>query len=201
VPAGLDGERRFCVAEVNSARRGDKEFFGALHRQMEDGGTAGLLYDLLTMPLGDWAPRDGVPDTKGLVEQKLRSMGAMDAWWYSRLQEGWIPNTRPGENWEDGEVTILKEYLRRDYAASCKEAGWGRVGSETEFGMKMTKMVPGIRARQTKATQDEYGVRADRHGRATAYVVPRLAECREAFSRGLGGKLQWQDPIEQEAEA
>nr|WVL52638.1 DUF5906 domain-containing protein [Xanthomonas nasturtii] len=38
VPAGLDGERRFAVFEVNDSRKDDHAFFDALNRQLNDGG-------------------------------------------------------------------------------------------------------------------------------------------------------------------
>ena len=51
VPASHD-ERRYLVLDVGDAQRRNREYFGAIRRQMEEeGGYAALLHMLLTMDL------------------------------------------------------------------------------------------------------------------------------------------------------
>lgn len=57
IPAGRY-ERRYAALAVNDARRGDKSYFRALHRQIIEGGAEAMFHDLREMELGDWHPRD-----------------------------------------------------------------------------------------------------------------------------------------------
>ena len=57
IPAGRY-ERRYAALAVPPTKRGDKEHFRALHRQIAEGGAEAMLYDLQRMDLGDWHPRD-----------------------------------------------------------------------------------------------------------------------------------------------
>lgn len=91
VPASHD-ERRFACFNVSDARIGDKRYFLQLYAEIENGGLTAMLHDLQTLPLGDWHPREVVA-TEALREQKARSMGALDAWWESLLQDGVLPFT------------------------------------------------------------------------------------------------------------
>jgi pimeloyl-ACP methyl ester carboxylesterase len=52
IPAGRF-ERRYAALAVSTARRGDREYFRALHNQINNGGAEALFYDLLGMDLGD----------------------------------------------------------------------------------------------------------------------------------------------------
>jgi len=51
IPAGRF-ERRYAAVAVSSARRGDREYFGALHRQIAEGGAEAMTWALQRMDLG-----------------------------------------------------------------------------------------------------------------------------------------------------
>jgi len=191
VPAGLDGERRFCVSEVNNRAKGDKARFKAINRQLyEEGGIEAMLYDLLKRDIADWHPRDDVPDTKALVDQKLRSMDAVEQWWFERLIEGSIVNMR--SEWSDGETSILSHHLHEDYVAATQQRGVRSMrSSQVELGMHIKKLCPGIERTKLKALETDVGMRTDGQGRAPAYIVPSLADCRRAFEVKLGGRVDW----------
>ena len=70
VPAGLD-ERRFAVIDVSDARIQDLSYFAALRAELDGGGLAAMLHDMLGLPLEGWHPRQGVPKTRALVENQL----------------------------------------------------------------------------------------------------------------------------------
>jgi hypothetical protein len=60
VPASHD-ERRYAVNDIderysqgNAPEEVRKEYFGALHQELHEGGAEAMLYDLLQMDLGDW---------------------------------------------------------------------------------------------------------------------------------------------------
>lgn len=99
VPATAD-ERRFAVFNVSERHRVDRDYFEALYHEMNHGGLPAMLHDLLNLDLGGWHPRDDIPDTKGLRDQKERSMGSEDQWIVDLLTTGVLPGSRPTRrNW------------------------------------------------------------------------------------------------------
>jgi hypothetical protein len=188
VPAGLDGERRFGVFEVNNSRRGDKAFFSALNRQMyREGGLSAMLHDLLTRDLGNWSPRDSVPATQALMKQKIMSMDDVERWWYGCLVDGMLPDAG---DWAEGGVVVVKETLRNDYLLFAKEQRTYRPADAVSFGMRLLKLVA-AKNTQVKPPDDAYGLKVDKHGRASAYNLPSLTECRSSFEAKMGAKLEW----------
>jgi len=58
IPAGRY-ERRYAALLVSDRRREDREYFRALHRQInQEGGAAAMMWDLQRMDFGDWHPRE-----------------------------------------------------------------------------------------------------------------------------------------------
>jgi hypothetical protein len=92
VPASID-ERRFAVFEVSEEKKGNRDYFEPLYRTMEN-GIAAMMYDLLTLDLKGWHPRQDVPQTDALLKQKTRSLPPEDQWWAGLLVEGALPGAR-----------------------------------------------------------------------------------------------------------
>ena len=90
VPAG-DDERRFAVFDVSSARQGDQAYWNALVAELDGGGLAAMLFDMLAMDLRGWHPRRSVPQTDALVRQKIASLTGLDAYLYDLLCVGDFP--------------------------------------------------------------------------------------------------------------
>lgn len=190
VPAGLDGERRFAVFDVLDNRRGDKDFFNALNRQMYmEGGLKAMLHELGTRDLKDWAPRDGVPATHALVSQKIESMDDVEKWWYGRLVDG-ILTSAVGQ-WEDGSVTVIKSLLRAEYAEYARDQRMYKPADDISFGMRLAKLVK-LGNTQVKPTDSDFGVKVDRNGRASAYKLPSLKVCRESMEQRLDMAMPWE---------
>jgi hypothetical protein len=78
VPASAD-ERRFAVFDIGDERPRPHEYFDALHQELSSGGLEAMLYDLLHTDLGSWHPRQDIPETEALLEQKAESLHGMDA--------------------------------------------------------------------------------------------------------------------------
>lgn len=93
VPAGAD-ERRFAVFEAARLRIGDRAYFNALAKQMENGGRAAMLHELLNRPIENWHPRQDVPDTEALREQKILGLKPEDQLILSILESGVLPGRR-----------------------------------------------------------------------------------------------------------
>ncbi|PSD30142.1 hypothetical protein C7E12_09115, partial [Stenotrophomonas maltophilia] len=175
VPAGMDGERRFAVFNVNERRRGDKEFFDALNRQLNGGGLAGLLHEMLSRDLGDWHPRDSVPQTEALAEQKLMSQSPEESWWDGLLDAGRLPNFLGDLPWDAEAVEVDKDELHADYVAHAKMLG---VRPKTKAGLGMViKKKAGFGDRQV-VTHD--------CRKTWRWVLPKLADARAIWARRVG---------------
>ncbi|MCP4150800.1 MAG: hypothetical protein GY757_23845, partial [bacterium] len=54
--------RRFFCLDVSDRRKGDKPYFAAIHEELNNGGVAALLYELLEeTSLDGWHPRGNMP--------------------------------------------------------------------------------------------------------------------------------------------
>lgn len=185
VPAGMDGERRFAVFNVNEQRRGDREFFRALNRQLEQGGYEGLLHNMLARDIGDWHPRDDVPQTEALAEQIGRSQSPEESWWDSLLDTGVMPNFSPmGESlpdifesrfWHERAIELDKDDLHANYVAHAKMLG-ARVTDKKGLAMKLLKKA-GIGRRQVSLGDGR---------RVWRWVVPQLDEARAIWAKSAG---------------
>jgi hypothetical protein len=59
--------------------RGNREYFRDLDHQMEKGGLAAMIYDLLKRDISTFDPH-AVPTTKALVEQQVYSLDSLHKW-------------------------------------------------------------------------------------------------------------------------
>lgn len=175
VPAGMDGERRFAVFNVNERRRGDREFFLALNRQLDDGGLAGLLHDMLERDIRDWHPRYSVPQTEALTEQILMSQGPEESWWDGLLEGGRLPGLLSELPWHERAVEVDSDGLHEDYVAYAKNLGH-RPKNKKGFAMKI-KTKAGIGSRQV----------VDGGHKVWRWVLPRLEEARAVWQKSVGG--------------
>ncbi len=175
VPAGMDGERRFAVFNVNERRRGDREFFLALNRQLDEGGLAGLLQDMLTRDIREWHPRDSVPQTEALAEQIEMSQGAEESWWDGLLETGRLPHFMGDLPWHEQAVEVDTDELHADYVAHAKMLGV-RPRDKKGLGMKI-KRKAGIGQRQ---------VSLDGGRRVWRWVLPRLDDARATWAKAVG---------------
>jgi hypothetical protein len=82
IPAGI-GDRRWFVLNVEDTYAGmvHKPYWDALYRQMEAGGDAAMLHDLLAMDLSQFDVR-AVPMTMAKAQQQAHSFRGTLAWLY-----------------------------------------------------------------------------------------------------------------------
>jgi hypothetical protein len=95
VPAG-EFERRYVVFEVNDLKLQNKPWFKAINDQLDQGGYAAMLHDLLHRDLTDWHPRD-LPACNDLTSQQAMSLSPLDAWWVELLEVGTLTGCDPDE--------------------------------------------------------------------------------------------------------
>ena len=94
VPAAMDA-RRFFVLEVAEAAKNNHEYFAAIWKQMDTGGYAAMLHDLLAYDLSAFNVR-AVPTTDGLQRQRKLSLQTTEAWWLDCLERAYVFRSKLG---------------------------------------------------------------------------------------------------------
>lgn len=79
-------ERRYLLLEPKPDKAQNKAYFDRLHRWIDDDGAMKLLQYLLSFDLQDFDPRRA-PVTRGLIEEKLSSLGSIDSYLYEMLDQ------------------------------------------------------------------------------------------------------------------
>lgn len=184
IPAGKD-ERRFCVLDVAPHCAQNAEYFGEMAREMADGGREALLHDLLHFDLTSVNLRQ-IPLTEGLLEQKLRSLDPVESWWFERLRDG--TPTGKLEYWRSD---MLIDEMFDDYIATADKIGVKRKSEKTAFGIKMRKLVPGLRRDRLN-----HVLGPAESKRLWHYLLPPLDACREHFETEMKQAIAWDaDPM------
>lgn len=197
IPMGLSDERRFFVSKVNTKRQGDKTFFKRLHDQLDTGGYAAMLYDLLHRDISSWRPRDDIPTTDAAIEQKVRSLNPIAQWWFNIVSEGEFPFMHAG-NWHDiFPIRAFKNDVRVSFEDFCRKNNIkpGAMGRSNDMLLaKEIKALAGDTFRgdvKLLVPDDRPDVVPHSDGRQWAFEFPCLAACREEMEKHLGGKLRW----------
>lgn len=180
VPAGKD-ERRFCVLDINPRVAQDAGYFREMDAELAAGGREALLHDLLTFDLDSVDLRQ-FPRTRALLEQKIQSLDSIDSWWLSRLIDG--TTTRDGHEWLR---EIPKNTLLDDYIATSERVGIKRKSAETEFGIKLAKLVPGLSTRRLHIETSPTIVERKR-----CFCLPSLEDCRAAYEETMRQPMAWE---------
>lgn len=183
VPAGTD-ERRYCVLKVSNCYAQNHKYFADLEHETINGGLEAMLYDLQQYDISAFNVR-GVPNTAGLIEQKIQSLEPMMAWWHQKLQEGEL---LPGYEW--GCVPFPQLY--EDYITCIQKlSGQIRRLGETAFAIQIRKALPKTWPKVSKCVPKNapYG----NSNRVKHNEFPELRVCREQFEKLLGDTLEWAD--------
>jgi hypothetical protein len=185
VPAGMM-ERRFAVFDVGDAQIQNSDYFGAIEKEMSEGGREALLWWLLHFDLTQVNLRR-VPKTAALLEQQIESSSPLEGWWFDTLRRGYLPMGH-GEKNTCPVMALFARYVRHSSVQGAR-----RRSIEVAVGMFMAKYVKGMIRR--RLTVD----RVDRQGHKLAdsqdwcYVLPSLKECRQQFSAMVQQDVQWED--------
>ena len=169
VPATWD-ERRYAVFEVNPVHIQQREYFERLFAEIDGGGAAAMLYDLLRLDLQGWHPRYDIPQTKALIEQKVQSLDGLEQWWLAKLSTAETPTAQQrNPRW------VLSKRLYEDAIHHNPRA---KYVTETEVGNFLREM--GCEHKST--------------GLAWGWVFPPIEEARRAWEIKMGGKHEWLRP-------
>lgn len=176
IPASED-ERRFYINEVDSKLAKNqvsdavrKEYFTKLWGEMESGGRAAMLYDLLNMDLKDWHPRDDIPETDELRRQKDLSMTRADKCVLAFLEEGIFPGVYRGP--------------KLGYVVS--------VGTLIQFMDRIDPQNSKITTKARATIFKELGAVSERQNGERIWIFPPLGELRKNWNQ-VRGRYDWED--------
>lgn len=203
VPAAMDA-RRFMVHEVSDARRNDHAYFDAIWEQMERGGYAAMLYDLLSYDLSGFNVR-AVPTTEGLQRQRKLSLPTTESWWLDCLERGYVFRTRLGleddfATWHD---KVTTELLFTSYVEFAKTRSERRLLARETLGRFMVSMGcrlvqwrNGIVGEHLTDEKNIYGgtsrkAKTVHQDRARGYLVGGIGSARDAFVSATGLAIVW----------
>lgn len=178
VPAG-EHERRFCVIDVSSHRRGDIPYFGAIRAQMAAGGLAAMLHELQTRDISAFDVYD-FPHTAAEVDQQLATMDGKNGWLRDALLHGWVA----GAEWSEHGALVSKSAAYDDYVRHSQAQREYRPEKREAFWKYLRKVMGEVGAVITTSQT---------HGGERSAGLPPLSQAREAFERMLGRKLSWSD--------
>lgn len=179
VPATGD-ERRFFVLDVGSYAEQNNEYFAEMYEELDAGGREKLLHELLSFDLSKfniWR----IPQTKALLDQKLRSLDPIDDFVFNRL---WAGSWLHGDDAWRG--TVVRDDLYAEYLKDASRMGIGRKRSSADFGKRLKKLIPGIGDIRPSVEREPGVVK-----RTWCYSMPSLDECRTAFDKCVGQPIDW----------
>lgn len=192
VPAG-EHERRFVLLEVSDCHIQEKPYFDALYAQLEDGGYAAMLHDLLHRDVSGWHPRQ-LPKNAALLDQQRLSLTPLDQWWVELLENGVLEGADPQHpshavsNAYDREITEYDNY------------GGKRTRTVKQLGLydQARNMVPRLRQHFSDNAiahfMTEQGCASNKWVlRHRGWWFPELFEARAAWEARCGG-WSWRDP-------
>ena len=204
VPASHD-ERRYFMLDVLDTHLGDRPYFNALYRQMEEGGLAAMIHDMLhDRNISSFDPRD-VPKTEALADQHRRSLDSLDRWWLTVLERGFIWRSRFGvDEFGSWFEFCATELLERSYLQWCTDTRMQRPDSRVALGGRMKEMYSPARPRGDQIigeletwpaglSKDQLIIRAN--GRPPGYTLDSIEEARARFADIRGVTGDWTTPI------
>ncbi len=177
VPASHD-ERRYAVNRVSERWKQDKSYFGPLFAEVNDGGAAAMLYDLLRLDLDGWHPRENVPQTPALVEQKMLGLTGLEQWYVEMLSIGELPRPKLGQLPGAGRKNPRRVAAKVLFESAKAFSPRNKFINETELGRFLK----------------DQGCVHHSDGKGWGWVFPPLDEARNAWRDRAGGTWEWLAP-------
>jgi hypothetical protein len=177
-PVAIDpDDRRYMALEVSEAQKQNECYFTALHAELDHGGRAAMLHDLLAHTVNITALRHPLSTTwKG--EIITRSLPPIQHWWFETLQRGYIRlATLEMNNITDWPTIVPKTDLHKDYLQFLDmhhKASREKRSTETELGVFLRK-------HKVKDTRLTYNGNFER-----VWILPSLEECRVLWVAACG---------------
>ncbi len=166
-------DRRDFVLKVADGHKGDTGYWDKLEAEMQNGGIAAMVHDLLAMDISNFNVRHK-PETQQLIEQKLHSLSPIARWWFDTLDNGDI--TGEGE-WSD---FIMTSAIIQGVSELAGKRLFKKPGA-IDVLREMAQLCP-------SATKHQQG---SRFGRNRGLKVPSLEQARLEFQQYIGGMIEW----------
>jgi hypothetical protein len=167
-------DRRDFVLKVSEDKKDDHAYWSSLNNEIEHGGTAAMMHDLVAMDLSGFNVR-AKPSTAALVEQKILSLGPVERWWFSALNQKYVEGT---DDWPDFISTT-------GLIAAVMEFSGGKVyrkPSPIEVIKTMKQLCPSVTNKQQQESL----------GRHRGLALPGIEQARREFERYIGGAVIWE---------
>ncbi len=176
VPADLN-DRRWMMIDVASSRRQDRAYFAGLAQQMESGGYAAMLFDLLRWDLSQGPdPRETLPN-RALFDQFLPTAEPALRYLFHLLERGVLPGSSDSEAARTSIAELVEDMRQR-------EGAWGAVDSA--MAKRVHQILKPVREGQTGHFTDRGG----RSRRTTVYRFPPLVEARRRYRHYVGMDIE-----------
>jgi hypothetical protein len=193
VPAGI-GDRRWLILNVDNSYAGTNHavYFDALAAEINNGGTAAMLHDLLAMDLTEFNVRR-VPGTAAKAQQQALSLPSIEAWLYQVLQDGAIEQRAQNgllgvkQEWQSNGLIVGKDIAYTAYEGFSRN----RYPAHKSQWSKKLQTILGPYLVTIRIT--------DGTGRMRAFQFGQLANCRERFSAYIGADFEWEPDYSSQA--
>ena len=169
-------ERRYAVLEVSDAVQQDSAYFDRLYTQMNDGGVAAMLHDLLAYDLTGYDVRK-LPRTAAAVEQQTDSLAPPERWLFGALNSGKCA----GQDWTETPLAVQTSDLYHDYRANKPVREYEI--ADNAFSRAVQKVFA-----KGKAALSRRQINRKWH-----LILPPLSDARRAFNSWLGSTVAWDE--------
>lgn len=118
-------DHRYSIFDVSNAHASDKQYFDALFAEIDGGGAAAFLHDLLEMDLKGWHPRQDLPETAAKVDQKRLSLDPPERVFNDLLLAGEFPIAISASGMKTGlfvAASIIREVAQKRYNVDFDDA-------------------------------------------------------------------------------
>jgi hypothetical protein len=197
VPA-TSQDRRFFVLKVSGHRfvpqdapadHENRRYWDALYAELNSGGRAALLHDLLHMDIGRWHPRTNVPKTEAQGEQVLEGLHNYELFYFEALRSGsaieigGLPQQAPddlfGERADIDDFETAWSMELEVPAANVVEACVSWAARRNRFFKTSTKgLLEALKPYGIRKRKNRKGIRC--------WVFPALTDARRLFAKQLG---------------
>jgi hypothetical protein len=189
VPTGI-GDRRWLILNVDNSYAGTNHanYFDALGLEIENGGAAAMLHDLLGMDLRGFNVRM-VPRTAAKAHQQALSLPSVEAWLYQVLQDGAIEQRGQSgllgakQEWQANRLLIGKDSSYAAYEGFSSRNRDYRPAGKSNWSRRL-QAVLGPCLTTTRVTVDA--------GRTRAFQFGPLGDCRRRFAAQVGADFDWE---------
>jgi Family of unknown function (DUF5906) len=180
VPAGI-GDRRWFVLSVADryAGTGHRDYWNALYSEIENGGAAAMLHELLAMDLSGFDVRV-VPHTAAKAQQQALGLHGTEAWLYHVLQNGEIGY----ERWQNNGLAVSTDDAYNSYEEFSKRQREYRPDIKDLWSKKI-RAVLGPFVMGTRQTSGKERLRL--------FKLATLSDCRRRFATHVGAPhIEWE---------